>query len=128
MREAEDDAHGLAFIAQIVEHDALGGRRDFLQPERGGRKRIEARLSVGFEFGAAFADLCFAAAAFERRIIRIEIEQRGEIVIPARVQPIHHQRYLIEIISQIRDPIHVTIFRPGYRGGRRSMAIVLNRH
>src|SRR5439155_14268222 len=70
VREAEDDAHGVAIMAQIVEHNAPLGRRDLLQPERGGRKRIEARPPVGFEFGAAFADLGFAAPAFERRIIR----------------------------------------------------------
>ncbi len=37
----------LAFVAQIVEHDAIGGRRDFLQPECGGHDRIEARPPLG---------------------------------------------------------------------------------
>ena len=96
-------------MAQIIEHDALGGRRDFLQPEGGGYERIEARPPVGFEFGAAFADLDLAALAFELRVVGIEVEQRRQVAIPARVQPVDHQCDLIEIISQIRDPIHVDI-------------------
>ena len=107
--EGKDDADRLALVAQIIEHDALGGRRDFLQSESGGGERIEARPPVGFEFGAAFAHLCFAASAFERRIIGIEVEQCREVALPARVQPVDYQGYLIEIISQIRDPTHVTM-------------------
>ncbi len=46
-RKGEEDADRLAFVAQIIEHDALGGRRDFLQPEGGGYEAIEARPPVG---------------------------------------------------------------------------------
>ena len=112
-RKGERDADRLAFVAQIIEHDALGGRRDFLQPEGGGCERIEARPPIGFEFGAAFADLDPAAPAFERRVVGIEVEQCRQVAIPARVQPVDHQGDLIEIIRQIRDPIHVDIPCPG---------------
>ena len=45
-RKGECDADRLSFVAQIIEHDALGGRRDFLQPESGGGERIEPRPPV----------------------------------------------------------------------------------
>jgi hypothetical protein len=103
-------------VAQIVEHDALGGREDFLQLEGGGCERIEARPPVGFEFGAALADLDLAALAFELGVVGIEVEQRRQVAIPTRVQPVDHQRHLIEIVCQVRNPIHVAIScgcRPG---------------
>ena len=56
-RKSECDADRLAFVAQKIEHDALGGRRDFLQLERGGREHFKAWPPVGFERGPAFADL-----------------------------------------------------------------------
>ena len=100
--KGERDADRLAFVAQIIEHDALSGRRDFLQLEGGGGERTEARPPIGFEFGAAFADLAPAAAAFERRVIGIEVEQCRQVAIPARVQPVDHQGNLIEIIRRVR--------------------------
>src|SRR6478735_1123485 len=103
-RKGEQDADRLAFVAQIIEHDALGGRRDFLQPEGVGYEAIEARSPIGFEFGAAFAHLDLAALAFKLRVVGIEVEQRRQVAIPARVQPVDHQRNLIEIIRQIRAP------------------------
>ena len=108
-RKGEGYAHRLAFVAQIIEHDTLGGRDDFLQPESGGCDRIEARPPIGFEFGAAFTDLGLAAPAFERGVVGIEVEQCRQVAIAARVQPVDHQCDLIEIVSQIRDPIHVTM-------------------
>jgi hypothetical protein len=102
-------------VAQIIEHDTFGGRCDVFQSERGGRERTETRPPVGFEFGAAFADLDLAALAFEPRVVGIEVEQCRQVAIPARVQPVDHQRYLIEIISQIHDPIHVAAACPGCR-------------
>ena len=104
-------------MAQIIEHDALGGRRDFLQPECGGCARIEARPPIGFEFGAAFADLDPATAAFERRVVGIEVEQCRQVAIPARVQPVDDQGDLIEIIRQFHDPIHVATPCPKRRRG-----------
>ena len=101
-RKGERDADRFAFVAQIIEHDAIGGRRDFLQLEGGGGERTEARPPIGFEFGAAFADLAPAAAAFERRVIGIEVEQCRQVAIPARVQPVDHQGNLIEIIRRVR--------------------------
>ena len=91
-------------MTEIIEHDAIGGRCDFLQPERGRRQRTEPRPPVGFELGAAFTERHLATAAFERRIGRVEIEQRREVAIPARVQPVDHHSHLIEIVSQIRHP------------------------
>ena len=100
-------------MAQTIEHDTLCGRDDFLQPESGGCDRIEARPPVGFELGAALTDLGLAAPAFERGVVGIEVEQCRQVAIAARVQPVDHQCDLIEIVSQIRDPIHVTMPCPG---------------
>src|SRR5215208_2895461 len=69
VRKGEGDADRLAFVAQIIEHDALHGRRDFLELERVGRKRFEARPPIGFERGATLADLDPAAPAFERCVV-----------------------------------------------------------
>jgi hypothetical protein len=68
------------------------------------------------------------APAFECRIVRVETKQRREVAVPARVQPIHHQRHLIEIFRQIRHPIRAAMLRPASRGGWGSMAIVVNGH
>ena len=49
-REGERDANGLALVTKIIEHDAVVGRRDFLQPEtrsaRSHRAAAASRLQV----------------------------------------------------------------------------------
>jgi len=116
-RERKNNTDELAFVTEIVEHDAIGGRRDFLQPERGRRERIEPRPPVGFKLGAAFMEPYLAAPTLECRIVRVETKQRREVAVPARIQPVHHQRHLIEIFSQIRYPIHAAMLRTASRGG-----------
>ena len=125
-REGESDANGLALVTQIIEHDAVGGRRDFLQPERGRHDRIEPRPPVGFKFGAAFAESDLVATALKLRVISVEIEQRRKIALPARVQPIDHQSYLIEIVCQVGRLHPDPGPRPGSRGAWRRIVIIVN--
>ena len=89
-------------MIEKIEQHAVGGRHDLLEVERGRREPVQPRPPVGFELGAARVDAGAATAAFERRVLGIEVEQRREVAVTAGIQPIHHHGDLVDIVRPWR--------------------------
>src|SRR3954447_5569847 len=81
----------------IFEIDAVGCRMDFLQPETGRRESAEPRLPIGFELAPAAIALRAVARAFDLGVVRIEVEERCEVTLPAGIHPIDDNSHLVEI-------------------------------
>jgi hypothetical protein len=122
--EREDDANGLAFEIQVIEHDPVSGRRDLLQSEGVGRECLEPRPPVRFQRDPARIGVFAIAVTFQAGIRRIQVEQRAKIVPPAGVEPIDDDGYLIDIVGQIHWATPGSVGRER----QRSTAIVLNGH
>jgi len=104
--EGEVDAHRLGVAVQIVEHDAVGRRHNFLQPERPGREGIESGLPIGLQRRAAAVDRAFIAFAGEACVQCVQIEQRFEIALAASIEPVDGDGYLIKVFRHVRH-IHL---------------------
>src|SRR3954470_9804670 len=81
----------------IFEIDAVGRRMDFLQPKTGRRKSAEPRLPIGFELAPAAIVLRAVARAFDLGVVRIEVEERREVALPAGIHPVDDNSHLVEI-------------------------------
>ena len=99
-REAEHHAHRQAFMAHVIKLNAVRRRLNFLQAEGVGRKAVEPRPPIGGQARPALAHCGAIAMAFEAGLWRVEIQQRLEIAPPARIEPIHNDGDLVEIIWQ----------------------------
>src|SRR3981189_2375783 len=52
------------------------------------------------------------AGAFEAGVLGMEIEQRNKIALPARIQPIHDDGYLVKILRHCRHAFHMLASLP----------------
>ena len=111
-REREGDAHGPAVRARTIQHDAIGGGRDFLKPERARRESGKPRLPVSLQRRPAVEERRAVAGAFEAGVLGMEIEQRNKIALPARIQPIHDDGYLVKILRHCRHAFHMLASLP----------------
>jgi hypothetical protein len=106
-REREKDARRRAVEIQIVESNSVGRWSNLLQPKSGWHEIIQPRAPIGFQSRSAFVKLhTTLALTFAAAIRRVEVQQRLQIALPARIQPIHDDGYLIEIVRQVRRTIH----------------------
>jgi hypothetical protein len=127
--EPEKDARGLAIEIQIVESNTVGRRSNLLQAKCGRHWIVQPRAPIGFQSRSAFVKLhTTLALTFEAGIRRVEVQQRLQIARPARIQPIHDNGYLIEIVRQVRRTIYLIESGPACRGRRWSNGIVVNGH
>src|SRR4051794_1259370 len=109
-RKNKENANRLALVIQIVKRGAFGHRRDLLQTERGRREDLETRPPIGRERRSACVEAGAIALTFEAGVVCVELQQRFDIALPARIQPVDDDGYLIEIIRQ-GHAIH--LMRPG---------------
>jgi hypothetical protein len=124
----EEDADRFAVTIQIVERDAFGRRRDFLQPERGRRERLKPRPPIGFECRSARVLARAVASAFKARVLCVKLQKRFEIAAPARVEPVNDKGYLIEIFRQKRHALYLMRSVRCRRTWRWSTMTVVNGH
>jgi hypothetical protein len=97
----EEAADRLALKIQVIERNAIGGRRDLLQAKSRRHERLELRPPIGGQRRQPLVTLRATAVAFDACVFGIQSEQRLEIALPARIQPINDYRYLVEIVRQI---------------------------
>src|SRR5690349_10024015 len=97
--EEKHDPNRLALEVQVVQHDAVGEWLDLLKPERRRHEAGELRLPVRPERRSTL-DFNALAGARESGITGVAIEQRLHIMVPAGVEPIHHDSHRVEIVRQ----------------------------
>ena len=108
--EGKNDVDGFAFVAEIVEFDPAGGRRDLLELKGVWRVAIEPGSPICFQL--APPPIAFLPFAFAQKtcVLCVQIEKRHEIAAPTGVEPIDDDGHLIEILLKVR---RVHLVAPG---------------
>jgi hypothetical protein len=110
--EAEADADRLALVTPVVEHDAVGLGHDLLEAKGKRVRTIQPRPPVGIQFRSTAMNLHAVAVALEARVRGVEVEKRGQIARPARIQPIDHNGNSVKIFKQFGILIRARAWLP----------------
>jgi hypothetical protein len=98
--EAEHHPDRQAFMVHVVKLNTIRRRLDFLQPECIGRNAVKPPSPIGCQSCPALVHRAAIAPAFQAGARRVQIQQRIDIATPARVEPIHDDGDLVEIMWQ----------------------------
>ena len=117
------DADRLAFKASVIKQDAISLGPDLFEAEGDRGLAVQPGPPVGIQLGPAAMNLHALAAAFEPRVLGVEVEKRIQIAGPACIQPVHHNGNAVKIFGQLGILSARGLAPAPLAGGIRTMAL-----